>query len=251
MTRAVGIDVSKYQGSFDPDLATKPIDFVTQRASYGMVKDERFKIIYQGVRKIQCRSAYHYYSTGSPWRDQADFFLNLIYGKGFLGLKVDYEHGYNNLNAYHARCLKKMLDYLREQVPHKKILGYSGTYVYRDDLKPYADFSGYDWWFSRYPLFPKPQTGAPKMPLGLNRDWTEWQYSSKGKGVDYGCNVSLNPQHSKYVDLCVFHGTVEELISYYNAEVQPPEPPPPDPVDCSKYVTVIKDAREILGTVLE
>lgn len=255
MTRVVGIDVSKYQGTFDPDLATKPIDFVTQRASYGLVKDERFKIIYQGVQKIECRSAYHYYSTGSPWQDQADFFLNLTYGKGFKGLKVDFEHGYNNLNAYHARCLKEMLDYLKGQVPYKKILGYSGTYVYRDDLKPYADFFEYDWWFARFPWIPKPQTGAPKMPTGLSRPWTEWQYTKTGKGSDYGCNSSHDSQYSQYVDLNVFNGIVEEVGEYYNLSVGPPTPPPPVPIDCNPaqiavlndVITAVNDIKGNLG----
>lgn len=37
--RPVGIDISKYQLTFNPNAATKNIHFVFQRTGYGMVTD--------------------------------------------------------------------------------------------------------------------------------------------------------------------------------------------------------------------
>lgn len=228
MTRAVGIDVSKYQLDFDPDKATKPIDYVIQRTSWAMNRDERFNDIFRGVRKIERRAAYHYFSTGAPWLDQADLFLEIGVGKKYKALFVDYEHGYNNLNANTARDLERFLLYLIAQRPGKRIAGYSNTYTYRDFIMPHVDLSGVPWMFARYPLFPRPQTAGPRFPWGCRTDWDWHQYSETGKGPLYGCAW-------KYVDLGVFNGTVPELETFFKMDDQvPPVPPPPiPPADCT------------------
>jgi len=220
MVRAVGIDVSKHQGIFNPDHAIKQIDFVIQRASWALTKDERFKIIWQGVQQFERRGAYHYYSSGVPWRAQADLLLNVTAGKDFKVLIVDYEAGYNNLNERTALELAKFLNYLIERRPGIKILVYSNSYAMRDLIIPYVDISHIDWWASFYPLFPKPQTWQPKKLIELNRPWKFGQYTKKGKGADYGCA-------EQYVDLDVFNGTVEELNIYFGIGTVP-SPPPPD-----------------------
>ena len=219
MTRAVGPDVSKYQMSFDPDHSVKQIDFVIQRLSYGMIEDQLRSRIWQGVEKISLRAAYHYYSTAVPWKEQADFFLSLAEGKGYRAFFVDYEHMYNHLTTQTARDYKKMLDYIQGKYPQRKVLGYSGVYVYRDDLMPSkVNFSNYDWWFARYPWLCNPQTSIPNLLiLPEERDWTFWQYTKTGPGHLYGCEW-------QYVDLNVYNGTKEELKKEW-AGIVPPTPP--------------------------
>ncbi len=218
MNRAVGIDVSKYQMSFDPDHAVNQIDYVLQRTSWGMNKDELYSVIWQGVRKIERRGAYHYFSTGSPWQDQADLFLEIGVGKQYKMLLVDYEHGYNNLNARTARNLLYFLQYLIEQRPGKRIVGYSNTYTYRDFIQPYVDLSEISWMFARYPLFPRPQTAGPRFPRGCRTAWNWHQYSQTGRGGLYGCGW-------KYVDLGVFNGTVADLDTFLKMNAFTPPPP--------------------------
>ena len=230
MTRAAGIDLSKHNGSFDPYSAVKPIDFVIQRLSWAMNPDEKITEIFRGVSQFERRLAYHYYSTGAPWKDQANLFLDMQVGKKFKCLIVDYEHLYNNLNRKTAEDLEKFLWYLVEQRPGKKVIGYSGTYVYRDFIAYYVDLSMFDWWMARYPWIPAPQTGKPKYPLGLTyvkRPWKKWQYSKTGKGSLYGCA-------SRYVDLNVFNGTVEELETWLGMDE--PEPEPVVPASKRAYV---------------
>lgn len=235
--RAVGIDVSKHQGIFDPVHSVGQIDFVFQRASWALTKDERFKIIWQGVQQFDRRGAYHYYSSGVPWKDQAELFLSITAGKDFKALAVDYEVGYNNLNERTALELGKFLNYLIARRPGRKILVYSNSYAMRDLIIPYVDISHVDWWASYYPLFPNPQTWQPKKLVGLNRPWKFGQYSKKGKGSNYGCA-------EQYVDLDVFNGTIEELNTYFGAEV--PVPPIPD---CTKYTDALNDIQGILDGV--
>ena len=245
MTRAVGIDLSKYQLSFDPDKATKPIDYVIQRASWAMNKDELFSVIWQGVRKIERRGAYHYFSTGAPWQDQADLFLEIGVGKKYKALYVDYEHGYNNLNEKTARDLESFLRYLIAQRPGKRIVGYSNTYTYRDFIQPVVNLSDIPWMFARYPLIPRPQTASPRFPIGCRTEWDMHQYSETGNGYLYGCGW-------KHVDLGVFNGTVPELDIFFKMdELDPPAPPPPTPVpDCEKYITALTEVNAITEAVL-
>ena len=82
--------------------------------------------------------------------------------------------------------------------------------------------------FARYPWIPKPQTGRPKYPLRMpDRPWSLWQYTDRGKGILYGCNMNRNPAFSPFVDLGVFNGTVEEMKVFFKQSV--PEPPTPEP----------------------
>jgi len=80
---------------------------------------------------------------------------------------------------------------------------------------PHVDLSDYDWVFARYPASPDPQVGGPKIPEGCREDWKKWQYSSTGEGSLFGCE-------STYVDLDVFHGTVEDLEDFLGLEEADP-----------------------------
>ena len=233
MTRPQGIDISKYQESFDPGIASEPIDFIIQRASWGKYRDEEFVELFQGVKEIERRGAYHYYSSNIPWKEQADLFLEISSGKGFKALVVDYEKGYNKLTQRTALELASFLAYLKAQRPNKRILGYSNFYCYRDLIMPYVDLSMWDWFFARYPSNPDPQKDDPQYLDGMDpekRPWKKWQYSSTGDGSKYGVE-------STFVDLVVFNGNYDDLDDYFNINQDPPTPPPPPPpVDCTGQI---------------
>ncbi len=53
--RAHGIDISKYDLSFDPAKATGQLDFVIQRVSYRTTRDELFLKLLPGVLKMPIR----------------------------------------------------------------------------------------------------------------------------------------------------------------------------------------------------
>ncbi len=83
MAQAHGIDISKYDHPVDLSRATGVIDFVIQRASYGMMRDERCEENWTAIRSVPVRGAYHYFSTGAPWKEQADRFLTIGDGRGY------------------------------------------------------------------------------------------------------------------------------------------------------------------------
>ena len=86
MIRATGIDISKWDFPYTP----KPVDFVIQRLSYGLMQDERLAELTPLVIQAPVKGAYHYYSSGSPWQTQMDFFLGLEGGKyDFLCLDIE------------------------------------------------------------------------------------------------------------------------------------------------------------------
>lgn len=238
MSRPVGIDISKYQVTFDPDKATKPIDFVFQRTSYGMVTDERYWEMLPNTKKVERRGVYHYFSTGSSWKAQADFFLSLQNGHGFKSLVVDYEGGYNNLNERSANDLESMLRYLQEQRPKKSVMAYFNPSTYRDLIQPYIDIRDIPAWVARYYIIPLSQTRTDIYYNGTERsDWAFWQYTSKGKASEYGTSLTNT------VDLNVFNGTLEELDTFFKKDVIQPDPPLPVD-DCQEYVEAIADLTE-------
>ena len=92
MIRAIGIDISKWDTYYTPK---QPVDFVIQRLSYGLMKDERIVELTPPTLAAPVKGAYHYYSSGSPWQSQMDFFLGLAVDK-YDFLALDVEKGYNS-----------------------------------------------------------------------------------------------------------------------------------------------------------
>ena len=79
-----GIDVSRYQGEIDweqlklSDIQGAPISFVFIKATEGKdIVDKFFKYnFYKSRMNGVIRGAYHFYSTLSSAKEQADFFLS-------------------------------------------------------------------------------------------------------------------------------------------------------------------------------
>ena len=152
-TNAIGVDVSKYNLGWDPDRATKPIDFVIQRASWAGYKDEQFDAIYAQVIKVPVRGAYHYYSSGVHWRVQADLFLNITRDRGYHFFVLDYETAYNNLDGRTIAEAAEFIKYVKEQTG-KRCLLYFSPNVYNTFIKPfgYANWCNQqDVWMAQYP----------------------------------------------------------------------------------------------------
>jgi GH25 family lysozyme M1 (1,4-beta-N-acetylmuramidase) len=62
--RAHGIDISVWQGSFNPPDAIKSeIDFVVLKASQGIGQDNKFESFYSTALNFPLRGAYHYFET--------------------------------------------------------------------------------------------------------------------------------------------------------------------------------------------
>jgi GH25 family lysozyme M1 (1,4-beta-N-acetylmuramidase) len=226
MNKALGIDVSKYDVPLDFTKATVPIDFVIQRAGYGMVRDEKFEENWLAVQAIKIRGAYHYYSTGVPWKDQADRFLSIIDGRNFFA--VDYEAAYNNLNASSATGLRSMLEYVAPKLAPHKVLLYTNPGLYKDALMPYGTWmNSWELWIAQYPSLSSLNLDkGPTLPTGRTQ-WTFWQYGAGDVTNTAGYNAG--PSHGTGwhgCDLDQANGGLDVLRAWAGVDTPAPIPAP-------------------------
>ena len=204
ISRAHGIDISKWNSTFRlPTNPPFPVDFVVQRASYAMRKDERFDEFKQQVLAAPISGAYHYFSSGANWLDQAKLFLALV-GDKYDMLVWDVEPAYNKVDAVFFNGALNAIDYVAAQTC-KKVLLYTNPTTYRpmEAAVGVTKLKNYSLWLAQYYYFPSP-TKDPNMSGMLRKTWDMWQYSARGKGAEYGVG-------SASVDLNVYNGTLEEM----------------------------------------
>lgn len=223
MERAHGIDISKWQVSFDPTVNPDDIHFVVMRAGYGIFPDPIFDKLHDSIQPIEVRGIYHYFRSEWDWKSQADFFLTLVENKGFHFYALDIETGDNVRSRTFAQGAEQWLKYVAEK-SGKPVILYTNPAVYNGWLKPYGNWmTQYPLWLAQYWLQPD-RNKKPGLPTGVT-DWKIWQYSADGnfKGKEYGVG-------SRHIDLDVFNGTVEELhqwVGLDTAAVTTPAATPP------------------------
>jgi hypothetical protein len=248
----IGVDVSKYNLGWQPGKTVKPIDFVIQRVSWAGYKDEKFDAILPEVQNIPVRGAYHYYSSGVPWKTQADLFLSITKNKGFHFYAVDYERAYNNLNSRTVAEFAEFVKYVKAQTG-KKCLAYFSPSIYNEFIRPfgYANWANQqDIWIAQYPwtLTQNPGRTIPSLPVGLN-NWRIWQYgggdvnytAGRHAGADYGGGLVG-------IDLNYFNGTFEQLQEFAGTVDVPPVvvvPPPVTPPTTGRSATVLVSAINV------
>jgi GH25 family lysozyme M1 (1,4-beta-N-acetylmuramidase) len=217
--RAHGPDMSKYDLSFDPALATHQLDFVVQRASYRTTKDEKFDDLYAGVEKMPISLAYHYLASDTLVQAQIDKFLSVVDGKNFDAYVCDFESTFNLMSQSFA---KMAWDFCKAVViaTGKRCLIYTNKYHYIDWLVPSQatykiNWNLVDYWIAQYPSNPDPN-GQPNLPTGRTTGWNMWQYTSSGGGTKYGMGRPIEG------DLNVFNGTVTQMRDWLG--ITQPEP---------------------------
>jgi GH25 family lysozyme M1 (1,4-beta-N-acetylmuramidase) len=210
--RATGIDISYYQGAFQ---YKGNIDFVIIKATEGtLYTDPNFAYNLEEVQRVPIRGAYHYFRSSMNAMLQAEHFLDMVHGRGFHFLAVDYEKANNTLGNDAQLNLKDFWDHLKKLTDLPLIL-YTSPYIYRDQLCALNVFWGsVPIWMAHYNGM-DPQNASPW--LFDASEWILWQYSNTGMGRNYGVG-SLD------VDLNVFNGTPEDMVEYFQVG-QPVIPP--------------------------
>ena len=239
--RAHGLDVSKYDESFNPANATTQLDFVAQRSSYRLTKDQAFETIWQGVKDVPIRIAYHYYNFGYPgdgtWQDQVTFMLNVIKGKDFHATAWDYEGAFNVMTVQSAVNSYYAIQELEQRTGKPSML-YTSLGLYNQWIYPTIKTHGLNWnsvnlWLAQWFFTPNPN-GSPSRPLGrtMEKYWDLWQYTDKGKDMGTGRGYPT--------DLDVFNGTVSEMKAKLNIGGVVTPPPPGDKMfyKCIKDVSI-------------
>lgn len=206
MERAHGIDISKWQDTFDPTVNPDDIDFIILRASFGVTTDPKFDEFVAASQAIPIRGAYHYFQSAHPWKAQADHFVSVVEGQGFHFYALDVESTGNERSQKFADDAERWLKYVAKKVDQPLLL-YTNPNLYRTWLRPFGDWMK-DWplWIAQY-FFEPDRNRTPALPAGVT-DWTIWQYSADSppneKGAEYGVG-------SRNIDLDVFNGSVADM----------------------------------------
>ncbi len=204
MARAHGIDISKWQTSFDASVNPADIQFVIMRASVGMMKDSSFDEMVKSIRPIPVRGAYHYFRSEWGWQEQAAHFLSLVKNQNFHFFALDIESADNQPSAQFCRDAKRWIDHVAQQTG-KRVLLYTNLVIYNTWLTPHGNWmKDYPLWIAQY-WFEPDRNKKPALPDGVT-EWTFWQYSADGNNMGAAYGVG-----SKHLDLDVYNGSVEDL----------------------------------------
>lgn len=232
--RAYGIDLSRYQRSFNPDAAVPGLlDFGIIKATEGAdYKDPLFEAVYPGISKLTAQGTYHYLKSNVSGLSQADWFLNTIAGKKFHMLVMDFESTGNVMNDAFVQILYDALVRVSTARPEAKTLLYTNPNYYNTIIYPAAIriwgrdvFADWDLWIAQYPYLVNVD-GEPVMPK--NRlDWKLWQFSNVGNAAEHGTGGA--------VDRNVFNGSVSAFKAWLN--ITDPLPP----------VVALPDMQVVLG----
>lgn len=195
--RAVGIDVSQFQGTINWDDAVEvesgfPLTFVFVRATAGNdKKDHQFDVNWNQLKEKQLiRGAYHYYRPNENSLEQASNFIKTVaLQKGDLPPVLDIEQlpKEQSMDSL-KKGLQRWLDIVESHYGIQPII-YSGEKYYTDFLK--KEFSKYTFWVANY----------NEWEGTIKEDWAFWQFTEK----------AAIPGISERVDLNIYNGTPKML----------------------------------------
>ncbi len=188
-----GVDVSNHQKeiNWNQVAQNKKIKFAFIKATEGKnYKDKYFQTNWNGASEAKLyKGAYHYFTTTSSGKEQANNFIKLVPAeKGCLPPVIDIEE--NGLNKENFK--KELSDFIKliEVKYSQKPILYVVYSLYDEYIK--GDFE-------QYPIWIRDVIKPPK--LSDSRGWLFWQFSERARIA--GVNT--------FVDMNVFNGDIEEL----------------------------------------
>lgn len=208
----MGVDVSRYQGNIDWDtLAAQNVTFAFIKATEGSSHaDPYFDFNWKEAQNSGIYAgAYHFFSFESSGETQAQNFIETVGAlDGLLPPVVDLEfYGDYTESPLSKKETREILDGLLkglEDYYGVKPIIYTTTRAYYS----YILGGGY----GDYPLWMRDTYMEPMVR------WTFWQYSDKGSLEGYD-GVQAD-KTEMYIDLNVYHGSLEELLEEFSLPVR-------------------------------
>ena len=197
-----GIDISHYQNRINWDklrnatIQDSPIRFVFIKATEGTDKfDMHFNLNFAQARKNGIiRGAYHFFSTKSSAKKQAEFYCRMVQlEEGDLPPVLDVETEVDKMSGYSRNTLREeVLTWLNIVEKHygvRPIL--YASYSFRNHYLNDETFNKYPFWIAHYYVD----------TLRYKGDWAFWQHTDAGHidGI------------KGYVDVNLFNGEMEDL----------------------------------------
>lgn len=166
-----GIDVSAHQGRIDWPTASGEVSFAWMKATEGStLVDARFAenwsgALYAGVP----RGAYHFFTSASTGRAQAEAFLRIYPGGGELPPVLDFERGADGRFGKPEEALA-WLEIVERETGVRPMV-YCSPAVADVFLQDEA-FAAFDLWIAHYGV------SAPRVP----KPWSAWHVWQRGVG---------------------------------------------------------------------
>jgi lysozyme len=197
MTYIIGTDVSFWE---DDASTARHIDFAHMKGS-----GAKFTIIKCGQKDFADRDyylnmelakqaglprgAYWFYDSRATPQSQAELWADILGSDtGELPLFADFEETYNGIYRG-GNNFRLFLDRLKELIPNKEIVIYTGYYYWMDNVSTslHGYYNQYALWIANY------KVNAPNIPAPWTT-WLFWQYTDTGSGAIYGTEgaVDLN-----------------------------------------------------------
>jgi lysozyme len=206
MSRAPGIDVSRWQGEIDwARVAVAGYRFAVIRATVGnYYTDPRFYVNWEGAWHADLLlSAYHVVAPEIPADSQVERFFEVLSGRSsdfplVLDVELSRDVGPEGITASIVECAD-----LVEREDGRKPIIYTARWFWDNNVLEMVDWSDYDLWVAHYGV------DSPALPAGWDR-WRLWQYSDHGQVPGIGPATDLN----------WFSGSYDDLLAYVSVETE-------------------------------
>lgn len=213
MSRAAGIDVSRWQGEINwGNVAAAGYRFAVIRASIGnYYTDPRFYVNWEGAKEVGLLvSAYHVLVPDRPADSQTEHLLDTLDGRrSDIPLVLDVELSRGVSPEEITATLQTCADLIEEEDGRKPVI-YTARWFWDFNVLDEPNWIEYDLWVAHYGV------DAPSLPSSWD-EWRFWQYSDQGQV----------PGISGAADLNWFNGSYEDLLEYVDVEPPVDEGPPP------------------------
>lgn len=234
MSRAFGIDISKYQSSQDGSRKmnfdavqknSEEVTFVAARAgiSWGYT-DPLFKVYWAEMKRINTmRIAYHVIYFGESALAQMDSLFKLMDGRADFAydrIALDLEVAGINPKSRITATTQKCLDVCRARTGRYPMVYSRASWV--NTYLAVADLPALDWWLATYrkalvsPLFTPEHAGPPILPKGVSTYLIQ-QTGDRCKSIG---------GVSHYMDYNRWNGTKPDVLRYFGnptGAIIPPE----------------------------
>ena len=227
MTRAFGLDISRYQGRIDFDKLKahqEPVQFVAVKATEGDDWiDDQFARNWDEAKRIGLhRLAYHFMRFGDDPKKQMELFLGVVNPIATDRLVLDAEAADGWSRSHITTTLRVCMNILREHTGRYPIIYSRARWIDQNIIV--QDIPTCDWWLAQYllpydyPAYTPEATPPPTLPKGVT-SWLIHQTGERGDGKSFGAE-------SHYIDLDRWNGTAEDIIKYFCEDSAEPVPAP-------------------------
>ena len=211
MSRAPGVDVSRWQGEIDwRKVAAAGYRFAVLRATVGnYYTDPRFYVNWEAARDAGLLvSMYHVVAPERPADSQIDRFFHVLGGRFadfplVLDVELSRDVGPEAITACVAECSERI-----EREQGRKPIIYTARWFWDNNVLESEDLSSHHLWVASYGV------ESPTLPAAWDT-WLFWQHADHGRVPGIGAAADLN----------WFNGSYEDLLAYVSVEPEEDEIP--------------------------